>query len=335
MPAPVAVGLLLAATSLPAAAASFDCAKAASPIERAICADPKLSAADGALGEAFAKARARLSPAGQQALTQDQRAWLRYRDDYCRIAAKPLPECLTQVYGPRVAELQQDVRDLGGYRVMTLHAYAAHPEAQPDPGSDFSKPVEAETSWDQIDGAATDLATAVNQRLRDLAHADRPPDFDQDDDTDVDRSVTLEAVGADLVSIAVESGTYGHGAAHPLSAFEQHSVLPALKREVTPADLFRSGADWSQALARLVAAKLTADLGPSDDTFKHEPADLLDAVKDPTRWILGPDTLTVRFQQYEVAPYAAGMPLAAIPWRDLAAVLNPQSPYPPAKAAAR
>ena len=61
-----------------ARAASFDCARAASPTEIAICSDPALSGLDGQLGTAYAQ-RLALDPA----LRQIQRAWLRARDAGC------------------------------------------------------------------------------------------------------------------------------------------------------------------------------------------------------------------------------------------------------------
>lgn len=91
--APVAAAALLALTlaltlALPSAggraaapapiAASFDCARAASPAEKAICRDARLADLDRALGQAYA---ARL--AGEPGLKQEQRAWLKARDAGC------------------------------------------------------------------------------------------------------------------------------------------------------------------------------------------------------------------------------------------------------------
>ncbi len=49
-------GLLLALTALPAAAASFDCAKARTKVEKLICKDPQLSRQDEDLAKAFGEA---------------------------------------------------------------------------------------------------------------------------------------------------------------------------------------------------------------------------------------------------------------------------------------
>ncbi|MET0936708.1 MAG: lysozyme inhibitor LprI family protein, partial [Luteibacter sp.] len=77
-------------------AAGFDCAKAASPSEKAICASPKVSALDGKLAEAFRKALAS-HPDKADALKLDQRHWLASRDD---LAWSYLSGNLTKELGP-------------------------------------------------------------------------------------------------------------------------------------------------------------------------------------------------------------------------------------------
>lgn len=59
LPRLLVLPLLAGAVAAPASqAASFDCARAAAPDERAVCADPRLSELDDALGKANAQARA-------------------------------------------------------------------------------------------------------------------------------------------------------------------------------------------------------------------------------------------------------------------------------------
>lgn len=76
----VASAALLLAAPLAAHAASFDCAKAGTPSEKAVCASPKVSALDGKLGDAFRTAL-KNHPDKADALKLDQRHWLASRDD--------------------------------------------------------------------------------------------------------------------------------------------------------------------------------------------------------------------------------------------------------------
>lgn len=67
--------LALAFAAAPASAASFDCAKAATPAEKMICSDAALSALDEQLNKSY---RAAIARTGNKALLREwQRGWLR------------------------------------------------------------------------------------------------------------------------------------------------------------------------------------------------------------------------------------------------------------------
>lgn len=69
--------------SAAAAQASFDCSKASTVAEKAICADPGLAAADAAMAQAFGALLKTLASAQQAALRADQKNWLTGRDGGC------------------------------------------------------------------------------------------------------------------------------------------------------------------------------------------------------------------------------------------------------------
>lgn len=109
---------LLASSSVPAA--SFACEKAASTVEKTICADPELSLLDEHLGRYYAAARGVLSHA-DTCLAVDQRSWLRSSRDACTDAV-----CLKQKYRQRLAVLDalqpgaSSLRDIALPRAMPL-----------------------------------------------------------------------------------------------------------------------------------------------------------------------------------------------------------------------
>ncbi|WP_162914179.1 lysozyme inhibitor LprI family protein [Taklimakanibacter lacteus] len=74
-------GFTLMAGALPAVA--FDCGKAQSVVEKAICADPKLKAADDAMGTFYAALRNVLDGDGRKDLVASQRKWVKSREDNC------------------------------------------------------------------------------------------------------------------------------------------------------------------------------------------------------------------------------------------------------------
>ncbi len=89
--------LFLAHTSF---AASFDCAKAGTPMEKQICSDPFVSELDEHLGRYYRVAQQRLGRASE-CLRRDQRRWLREARNTCTTV-----ECLKQAYGLRLRELE-------------------------------------------------------------------------------------------------------------------------------------------------------------------------------------------------------------------------------------
>ncbi len=97
---PALIAVLMVASTVTARAASFDCVKAASPIEKMICEDPTLSMADGHLAEAF-KAALAASPDPAQ-LHADERKWLAERDKITDV------EELRHAYRKRIDILEED-----------------------------------------------------------------------------------------------------------------------------------------------------------------------------------------------------------------------------------
>jgi uncharacterized protein len=95
----VRLALLALLVPCAAGAASFDCAKASTRIEKAICADAELSTLDEHLGRFYFGARERLAENGS-CVVADQREWIRRRRNACADGA-----CLKKSYLERLAEL--------------------------------------------------------------------------------------------------------------------------------------------------------------------------------------------------------------------------------------
>ena len=91
-----------------APAASFDCARAASPTEHAICSDVALARLDRAVAEAYASALTEAADDGAKtALRTRQRAWLARRNEACLSqTGSGQVACLTGVYKERLADIR-------------------------------------------------------------------------------------------------------------------------------------------------------------------------------------------------------------------------------------
>lgn len=99
--------VLFAGGPLEAWAQSFDCAKAATPVERLICADAKLGDLDVALAAEVKKALA-AGPEQRDALLAEERRWVKERDRSCAAPTKvgKAIACLTSAYEARIAALK-------------------------------------------------------------------------------------------------------------------------------------------------------------------------------------------------------------------------------------
>lgn len=88
--------ILLVSSTTGASAASFDCAKAATPVERTICSNPQLSSFDEEMAEVY-----RPLAQSSRPTILSQRDWLRYGRNTCKDQA-----CLMHQYQSRIAELK-------------------------------------------------------------------------------------------------------------------------------------------------------------------------------------------------------------------------------------
>lgn len=94
-----AFSLLLCANT--AHAASFDCAKAQTRVEKAICHDPEISRLDGELGKVYAAVLARVDSEQEKRLVSQELNWLKNVRDVC-----PTQTCLSRAYQTRLAALR-------------------------------------------------------------------------------------------------------------------------------------------------------------------------------------------------------------------------------------
>jgi uncharacterized protein YecT (DUF1311 family) len=145
-----------------AAAQSFDCARAGTPIEHAICADAELALLDEHLGHCYERARGALGP-GRERLREEQRAWLATERASCGADGT----CLRGVYLERLRDLGRFQAGAGSVRFVELPAGRVMITALP-PEPDMPPPAEnlplilegiLDRQWDQLDDGGIVLRT--------------------------------------------------------------------------------------------------------------------------------------------------------------------------------
>jgi uncharacterized protein len=314
--------LSLAAT--PVQAASFDCAKASSQVEKAICANPDLSHVDEVLARAYATALGGLSDDAKAAIQASQREWLGFAALACTTDAKPFKAaltddqqgCLISTYRSRIGELAQS-RMEGDFRVYPKTSYSLVDD--PDPDS-YQGVATKEISSPRID-EDSQIANTFNA-LMDEADAGSKPDPKAEDylTADTMETTTIASVASHRISLSIDSYWMGHGAAHGNYAITYAHYLTEKGRMLKADDLF-TGKGWQEALGKLALDELdrTVEGGIWDESRKDVPT----AAADPSRWNFTDNGLEITFQPYEVTAYAAGAPTVTIGWDKLSDYLAP------------
>lgn len=315
------VGLVLGGIG-GAAAASFDCARAGTPFERAICAFPELSDADETLAVAWQTAIGGLSKPALAQMQAGQKAWLGFAERSCSPTAETLvdpvtdeqAQCLASQFRQRIGRLEQS-RMQDGLRVFIEDRYEVILDTTAEPDA-WNKVATLEAGQPRLDGDS-DLAAA----FADFIDTATPALGGEIEETsDISRITTITEVTAARISVTINDYWYGHGAAHGNYGITHAHFLREPMWALVAEDIF-AAQGWQEELGRLVLAALDQSVegGIWDDARAEVPA--LSA--DPSRWALSAEGLALTFQPYEVTAYAAGAPVVTIPWAQLGAWLAP------------
>ena len=304
----------------PAAAASFDCNKASTSVEKAVCADPGLSQLDNELARAYASAYARMSREPAEQIRLGQRGWIDYAAIDCTDDAKPLKaaydgdrlECLKSLYVSRIAALDRN-GGVDGVVFYFLDTYAALPDPDADTNS-YSKIASKEWSVPQIDGDDA-MAKAFNAFAA-AAMKGQSNETTMDPSSDLTDIYKIDVANYARITIAEENWWYGHGAAHGNYQINYFHFLKDAMRGLEAGDIFDTSIDgWADAVAELVKEALFAK--SSKDDYWEDLGDVATIISSPTRWRFGSEGITFQFAPYEVSAYAAGAPTALVTWTTL------------------
>jgi uncharacterized protein YecT (DUF1311 family) len=316
------IALIAFLTLVPMAqAASFDCGRASTPNEKAICADPALSRADDVMALAYVGAISGLTEEAEIVMRKGQHDWLDFGDTVCSTQnlrgeadeASERVQCLGQLYDARLKVLEQS-RMVGGMRFFTVDTYRTVLGADGGPANLGVKVV----SSLRMDGNDS-LANGFNAYMRQVTedYTGQYTDFagttmdDSTPDEDDNFLMVLDSVNASRISVALTLDWYGHGAAHANSSYGNFHFLTKQERPLEVSDIFE-GKRWGKALADLLAERATVDLRNSEVSYDTDM--MMQYATDPQRWSFTRAGLVVQFQDQEVTP---GSPAVSVAWGPL------------------
>lgn len=317
----------LLALASPAALAqtgpSFDCAKAATEVERAICQDPELAKADRELTAAYTALFARLTGYARDVLAADQLRWLRERNRGCATDTDGIVPCLKQRYATRTANL----------RVFADGAYPFVSEMWLVKSGTLDRITWSyEISYPRFDSPYADFS-AINARFaataRKAANEATPkPDSmpERKQEWTHTQSFKVFRPNADAVTVAVDFYGYS-GGAHGYGATDCTLVDLRTGKAAGPAEVFAAGDPWLKSLVGLVGADLKkqfVDKPGFEDALR--PANLRKTLSEPGHYCWRSERLELIFNAYEVGPYAAGPYEVYIPYESLKPLLRADGP---------
>ena len=342
---PICLAVLLGVAVPIAHAASFDCTKAQRPLEKLICGNPKLNAADERLGQTYRSGLQRLPAAGVGPLRADQVQWLAWMQEICHAPepgatsstpAAQTTDCMLKLYDQRARQLRGIATERDGVHLLLRTQYLAQPE---EPVSVGTLPYPGfgtlQVSWplaldDSPDWAAWNRATEAAAFA--MANDDAPvkgavakaPQWTAAlaEGADTEISVHMLRMEHGQVTSAVAMNTMGHGAAHPGEAAATMTWLLQARRALRADDVFQAGEAWKKAVTQ---ACWTAIQSGEQRTYLYPqvkgPEDLQDVVSDVGNWTLEHDGLHISYPEYSLSPRMAMLPDTVISWTALQPVL--------------
>jgi uncharacterized protein len=320
-------------------AAALDCKTAASPRDVTVCSNAKLHKLQDAVTAEYDRLQQQLSPESAAAIQSDQREWLAWLDAFCSGTGRfPSAICLSNEYDGRLEQLGQGTVAGASPTIFTRAHFLIVP-AKPgatasasssDPGygtarfswPQIDRPTPGQQVWNQqVQAAAVHLAAGKDASTTPFPAA---LDGSADPHSESVLSYDLNAANEHLVVVDLVRYRYEYGGAHGTTDDSSFSWWLDKNRPLEASDIFRPDSGWQAQLIEETVAKLHADpdLRPMLWKGKELTAGASEAV-DPSRWAVSQDGLTVRFEQYAVAAYAAGGGSVHFTWQELQPLLAP------------
>lgn len=300
-------------------------------MERAICSDAKLSAADSAMSVAYRNDLSRLSSNSVGLLRVDQVQWLSYVQQVCRVNEPAMTRanaasCLKPLYDTRLKQLRSAVGVRDGVAFLTRSQFLAEADVAGNnadmPAGEHPGYGTLQATWPAADTDAEEwiawsaaveahmLKTAGAGQVQELMNGTKrtlPKSWDDAMAAGADSQIkgVLRNVEHDRVTTVIAAFGMGHGAAHPYETSETLTWLLKEKRALKAEDVF-AAKEWKQHVGEMVWTDLSAR--NKKEKFLYENVDgpqvkaLQDVLSDVTNWTLEADGLHISYPDYTIAP---------------------------------
>jgi len=305
-----------------ARAASFDCTKAATPMEKTICASPGLSGADDRLAVVFRAVLSGVSADGRAVLRANERQFLQFANDLCRPDGKDGGAgCLQDTFSHRAEQLDHAVVRVGGRTFLPVSEFHIVPADGTDPHSYV-------LTRQQIDAPATPADRDWNAWARDAVeeayrNSDAVSDGAPMQGVDALIRMDIAAASPDLIDVTIGTAVIDMQAHNSeISAI----WLTRVRRELVTDDLFDAKKPWAAALAPIAQRHLKSYTEPSFKGF-----DRIRRIDEGGNWHLTPQGLRIDYPDYVLAESPASAATTLLSWAELRPWLKSALPFDPAR----
>lgn len=295
-------------------AASFDCGKARTAVEKAICRDPALGRLDEAIGQAYRSLLEKVEPRFGAKVQDAQRNWLRSRSsveglqETLQKRLDNLKNALVTTNG--VAMLRVDGDHLPPYVLTPLPGAAAYNREV-----DGILEVSRSDSLSDADMAECDRLSNAQGTTSPSAKVARKLE-ECELMASTSRRYRVDFVSPDLLSIEEDVSEYVWHAAHPSNSDGHLNRWLSKVGKVGPDDIFAS-----PAYRRVLAAGVRRYL--KKQGVEREGAPGADVDLEPDHWGFTATALRITGQGYDY-DMGRGYVEIEIPWRDFGSAAKPQ-----------
>ena len=319
-----AFGIALSASN----ANAFDCTKAATSSEKAICADPAALAADAALSDAFKTLRTSLSSSQSTELLKSQQSWVKQRDNSCSESSQAdLAKCLKD---------QSDLR---------AKSFSTKPNAGPGGFGTLMPFFRSEVGGkgrtkieilvykfaNPSDAAQKTFNTEIDKLIGDVP---KPGAEDaQSDSFDFSVDMSLDYVSPKLISAHTATSSY-LGGAHPsnqsttINIDVKKGAVAKFKDFLNKTAATKIAESCTKQVLQQKKESQGADVNLSENTLKKLSDDVANANKDLALWTFAADKAEIQYDQYVVGAYSEGAFFCDIPYSDLRPMVKKDFPLP-------
>jgi uncharacterized protein YecT (DUF1311 family) len=324
-PALVLAALICLAGS---SALAFDCNKAATPSETAICADPAALKADAAMSDAFSALLAGAPLPERAQIEAAQVHWLQTRDYACNGAkGAALGACLARESEQRRSFLLGQPEGGPGTpgRIAPNIRFEKASPGRAALNIELLKFVDPKTA------AARAFNAAVEKLASDIVEPEKGEP--QDDKYEYDWSMRLTYASPQLISARLDGFSYT-GGAHPNTFSRNINIDVPAGREARFDDAFAPApaeeifALCDESLREQKKQRLGDAAPKSAEDLATLSKEVRDATRDLAAWSFGADAATVVYDRYAVGAYYEGAYACEIPNAKLRVLAKPGFPLP-------